>query len=631
MSSRMLRALRFQLSTLSLVVLSLILTGCGTGNPASPSVAGMQLQGSVHGGQQPVTGSSIQLYAAGTAGYGAGATSLLTAPVTTDSTGFFTITGDYACPSASSQLYIVASGGNPGLGTPTNNTALVMMAALGPCTLYGNTYTLNPAGFITINEVTTVAAAYALSGFMDPVTTQIGTSPTNAVGLANAFQTANNLVNITTGVALTLVPGSTSQVPQSQINGLANILSGCVNSSGSGTPCTTLFAAATPAGDATPTNTLQTMLSIAQHPYSPATALEALIPASPPFQPSYPQPVGLIEIYVQPSPGFVASAMALDPSGNAWFVYPGVGPGFLEFSPSGVPITPPAYQVNPTNPLTNISMAFDPAGNLWVTGVLNSSGYLYKLSPNSTSFSAFTNPNLTSPSSLAIDGNGNVWVTNSSTTNPALFKFANDGTLLSPTTGYTAASLTSAGGLAIDNFNNVWVAGTSIMNEFSNSGQLLQNYAWPGGPGPIAIDFLGNIWNGGPVKVSNTGTQLSVSPWCTIGFSTPPVCEQVTNAFALDGAGNAWGGVHYFYFFNNAGLQELNNSGAQLYGPGGNLNDEAPAQLAVDASGNLWAAPSIFPAPPYNLVQAIVEYVGASTPMSMQSIGTKNHTVGMRP
>ena len=117
-------------------------------------------------GQQPITGSTIQLYAAWTTGYGASATALLSSPVVTDAAGSFAITGDYTCPSSSSQLYIVATGGNPGLGPGTNNAAIALMAALGPCNLHGGEYTLDPNSFIWINEVTTVASVYALAAFM---------------------------------------------------------------------------------------------------------------------------------------------------------------------------------------------------------------------------------------------------------------------------------------------------------------------------------------------------------------------------------------------------------------------------------------------------------------------------------
>src|ERR1700679_2472118 len=123
---------RVRLCVLVLSSACLTLLGCGAGAPSSSSLSGGQLRGSVHGGQQPITGAAIQLYAAGTAGYGSSGKPLLTTSVTTDATGSFSITGDYTCPSSTSQLYIVATGGNPGLARGTNNAATALMAALGP-------------------------------------------------------------------------------------------------------------------------------------------------------------------------------------------------------------------------------------------------------------------------------------------------------------------------------------------------------------------------------------------------------------------------------------------------------------------------------------------------------------------
>jgi hypothetical protein len=59
-------------------------------------------RGNVHGGQQAVSGSTVQLYAVGTTGDGSPATPLLTQSVTTDASGDFNITNDYSCPSATS-------------------------------------------------------------------------------------------------------------------------------------------------------------------------------------------------------------------------------------------------------------------------------------------------------------------------------------------------------------------------------------------------------------------------------------------------------------------------------------------------------------------------------------------------
>jgi hypothetical protein len=181
----------------------------------------------VHGGQQGISGSTIQLYAAGATGYGSKATALLTKTVTSNGAGSFTITGDYSCPSASTQVYIVATGGNPGLALGTSNPALTMMAALGPC---GK---LSSSTYVFVDEVTTVASVYALAPFMSTGGgTKLGTTSTNAQGLANAFATVNNLVNIAQGTAPgpNLPTGATA--PTAELNTLADLISLCVNTSG---------------------------------------------------------------------------------------------------------------------------------------------------------------------------------------------------------------------------------------------------------------------------------------------------------------------------------------------------------------------------------------------------------------
>jgi hypothetical protein len=104
------------------------LAGCGMGVATPSSLAGAQahpfLTGSVHGGQQPVSGVAVYLYTVSTSTNGGAAASLLNAPgyVTTDLNGGFSITGDYTCP-AGAYVYLLAKGGNPGLpGVVSNNT-----------------------------------------------------------------------------------------------------------------------------------------------------------------------------------------------------------------------------------------------------------------------------------------------------------------------------------------------------------------------------------------------------------------------------------------------------------------------------------------------------------------------------
>jgi len=138
----------------------------------------MAIQGMVHGGQQGVSGSTIQLYTVGATGNGSAATPMLTQLVTTDANGSFGISHDYTCGqnsigssvTSSNQVYLVASGGNPGQAAGTNNTALVMVAALGSCSNLASTK------FISVNELTTVAAAWALRA-----------GPTSHARLTHAF------------------------------------------------------------------------------------------------------------------------------------------------------------------------------------------------------------------------------------------------------------------------------------------------------------------------------------------------------------------------------------------------------------------------------------------------------------
>ncbi len=266
----------------SLGVVTLTLAGCGAGPPAPRSIpaGNTQYSGSVHGGQQPVVGASIQLYTVGTTADGSSATPLLTSTVTSGPDGSFTITGLYSCTNAT-QVYIVATGGNPGLSTANPNIAL--MAALGPCS------SLTPSTFISINELTTVAAVAALAPFMSSATA-IGSSSYDNTYLANAFTLANEYVNTTTGTAPGANVPSGDTVPVDELNTLADILSACINSTGGvagdGSLCGQLFGFTTVSPSPAPTDTIQAMLNIANNPTLNTSALYSLTPPTPPFQPT---------------------------------------------------------------------------------------------------------------------------------------------------------------------------------------------------------------------------------------------------------------------------------------------------------------------------------------------------------
>jgi cardiolipin synthase len=285
----------------AIFALSAGLTGCQY-SQFSTSDRAAHPTGSVFGGQQPITGNLIQLYAVGTTADGSAAKPLISATVTTsDGTGqtnsnanagnasntfpagYFTINGDYTCPSASTEVYLVGTGGNPGLGAGTNNADISLMAALGPC---GN---LSSSTSIVMNELTTIATVAPLSGYMNSYST-VGAGSADAETLQALFSAVNLYANVSSGV----VPGPTLPAgfvaPTTAIQTLGDIVAACINSSGGAagtlTPCGQLFTLATISGHAAPTDTVGAILNILKQPTTNVSQIYGLLSGTPPFQPT---------------------------------------------------------------------------------------------------------------------------------------------------------------------------------------------------------------------------------------------------------------------------------------------------------------------------------------------------------
>lgn len=262
------------------------LTSVGCGNEqfrAASSSVSSKLSGTVHGGQQPISGATIQLYAAGSTGDQSASIPLLSQPVFTDSGGEFELSGLYTCPSASTDTYLTATGGNPGLQSGAINSNISLIVALGPC---GD---LTASSFFEINELSTIAAVYGLAPFMQSFKS-VGSGPVDAQLMASAFFTAGEMVNASDAA----IPGSGlplgQTVPAQKIRTLADILSTCINSpggvAGDGSPCGSLFALATPPSGLPPTDTVAALLNIANNPTRQVVPIYFLTPPVAPFQPT---------------------------------------------------------------------------------------------------------------------------------------------------------------------------------------------------------------------------------------------------------------------------------------------------------------------------------------------------------
>jgi hypothetical protein len=600
----------------------MLLSGCGAGlvTPASEHPAvGLTITGTVHGGQQPVTGATIMLYAVGTTGYGATATPLLTTSVVTDSNGNFSITGDYSCPTAgtafgpSTPVYLTARGGNPGLSAGTNNSAIFLMAGLGACNA------LTPTTQVNINEVSTVAMAWALSPFMSSGGV-IGTSSGNALGITNAFATLTNLVDLGSGTSPGATAPANAAIPAAKIYTLADILATCVNSDGT-TACSPLFTAATPPGGTTPSNTADAALNVVRNPANNIASLFGQQPPQAPFQPALTSAPADWTLAINLTGGGMVNpaAVSIDAAGYVWISnYADV---LTELTPLGAPVVPNGYTGNGFH--QSYGMTIDTSNNVWVAneqspGVNNNHGTITELTTaeNVLSGSAgFTDGGLFYPIALSADPNGNIWIVNYNDSSVILYQH--------PASGIGAVKVAATGkiafpnAIAVDAGHNAWVTGLNVSTiaRISADTSQVTTYSCCNSPDGVAVDQVGNVWAtnyfGDSIsELSNSGIVL-VNGKTGGGLVRP-------QGIAVDGAGTLWVANSRTLA---GGLSELSGSASTAPGtplsPNGGLGADVgavePYAVAIDPSGDVWMS---------NFGGGFVtEYVGLATPVKTPTVG----------
>jgi hypothetical protein len=612
----------------------------------------------VHGGQQAISGAKIYLLAANTTGIaGPGivasssnaSVSLLNPAKTgnsdsiggyvlTDSNGAFTITGDYTC-TQNTQVYVYVLGGNPGVGGGANS-ASGLMAALGNCPSALNFATATP--FILVNEVSTVAAAYAFAGFATDAL-HVSSSGTAAakLGIANAFVNAAILETLSTGVANASPPpgvgyfGGGGAVPQATVNTLGNILGACVNSTGPGsTACSTLLADA--GGTTTPTDTATAAINIAHNPAANVTALYGLSTSNPPFNSALtaqPNDFTLVIYYNAGTSGY--GPMVADASNNIWYsdtVADVINHEGYDMTPSNFINGSTGYAV----PYYPAAIALDVNGNLWTVNG-NDGGpvpSLNEITPAGAtgSGSPFSALGITNPTGLALDASSNSWITNSAS--PAAVIKATSAGVVSGT--FTTGGIVAPAAIAIDPSGNAWIADSiNSIIELSSTGTPMSGTSGYTGiglnsPKAIAIDHTGNVWvanNGGNnvIVISNTGGAVSGS----VGYKAASLSSPT--AITLDGSGNAWvKGLGVGQDAGNYTITELANSGAVLSGTNGFFST-TPGGIAIDESGDVWTSYASVSAL-FGTTWYVEELVGAATPVvTPLAVGVKNNTLGARP
>jgi len=640
-----------------------LLSGCGVASSDAAPTPLAAFSGKIHGGQSPIQGAVVDLYVTKATATGYGQSASFIGSVTSDINGAFNFSSDPItssnCP-AGQQVYITASGGYAAGSGLTNNSSSLMMAALGSCA------NVNASTYVIVNELTTVAAAYALSGFMTtatghPYATASVSAPaannaatgsaTAAAGLAHAFINANNIVNFSSGTALTQTPnisvaGTTvnGSVPAAELNTLGDIMQSCVNGATGNAACTSLFSMTPSISGVAPTNTLQAFINLARNPYPSATAMSSttgllsLVSATPAFLPdltAVPADWSIAVSYASTT-GSLTSApyyLALDANDTAYYST-STGTNIVGLSAYGV--ATPAYTAGTTSTAGRM-VAPDALGNIWVA---NSGTAVYEYS--AANGGTPTTYAVAGPSyGVAVDAANNVWVSSAVVSSTNVQELAKS---LSYAVNYTA--VTPGGfepyGLTIDVNQNVWIApyfnggtlaavlpnlsvGTANAPSYASSGTVgtpvsaTLNGSFPK-PIGIVMDASGNAWYGftGFSSVTTAGVEevvpssftapiTSITPGTLVTGAT--LGAKTTNMPAIDGAGSVYlsdtsgGGSLGLHVYSTTTASTATSSnvlsppsgylGCSLTGTDTTCSDYSvysPRQAAIDSTGSVWTA-----------------------------------------
>lgn len=434
---------------------------------------------------------------------------------------------------------------------------------------------------ITINELTTVAAAFSMAQFIR----DDGTIGGDAFGLQLASLMNDNLVDKRTGASSEVLlnpPNADETNSLRSTRSLANLLAACVNEVPDAV--SNLFTATTPpVGGGRPTNTFEAMFNIARYPYN-----------------------NVNEIYQQ-SGQWDAYSPPLDSAPpDAWTI---------------------AVKVNDTGSIDHLfggpaNIAFDKNGYAWV------SNNVVQGTPNSGRFAVVLKPNgkpadgmATLPSEgadslpksplfgggligggfgVTIDNQGNIWFANFGWGDPCYYP--NDGSLSvlkpsgeaqSPAAGYVGCTYRVQATVS-DAQNNIWNAsfgnGRVVVFLEGNPQNTLSGQVPDGGlPFGIAIAQDGSAW-----VTSSTGlwayTSSSVSRF-KINREENKLellyfrkFGQGLKGLSIDSKGNIWipsGGDGVVYVLDSEGAHIGKFAGGGINGPWA---------TAIDGNDNVWVA-----------------------------------------
>src|SRR5215469_574709 len=317
--------------------------------------------------------------------------------------------------------------------TVTNNSSPITTGTVTFSVLQGTTVIGSPTvGSVNGSGVATVL--YSL-----PAGTPAGTYTIQAVYNANSTYLGSSDSSHT--LTVSAVQPTISWTPAGTII-VGDAGAGVLNASVNCTGCGTITYTAKPTGG--PVNSITTTSGLAAGTY--------IIAAN--FTPG--------------SSNYTANSatQGLTISGQSVWVVNGGG-GTAELAGNGAAITSSAFAG------ANAAVAIDATGNAWTAG--SGATLLEATSQTGIVQSTPTGGGLSAPTAIAIDGSSQSWIANSGNNSISLFQ--NNGTALSPSTGFTDSSLSTPSGIAVDLGGSVWVS-----NQGNNSVTRILGAAAPAAP-----------------------------------------------------------------------------------------------------------------------------------------------------
>jgi len=515
----------------------------------------------------------------------------------------------------------------------------------------------NPIQFVYLNEVSTVAAAYALAPFTSVTSTtndavHIGTSSTNLIGLQNAANNASNLYNIQgsvqgaggdgdTHIAFAFTPNGNGQVPQKLLDTLGNILANCVDSANTynaataaggtaSTQCNTIFTNATSNGASTgtkPNDTATAAINIATHPSgapsnsSFITNLYGSLSGNAPYQPV---------LSTQPNDFVVGikytGSMFTNPGecsgdnlGNMWCADVGANT-LTKLSPLGVVL----YSFTVPSPFHTM---VDASNNVWAVSQNGAAVYEFTSAGVAVSGSPYTDGGaFSTPAGIANNGASITLVTNYGANNAIVITGSGTtATFMTATTTCTHYETTTA----FDSAGYGWTSGGNANQacRIASNGTLAATITGLSTPSSVDIDSSGRAWI--PNNGNNTLAQITpttTTPYYTLvtfsggGMSGP-------GGETIDGLGNVWVANGTAYSGGSIySVSEFTNAGAAITGTGGYQAGllTYPRFVGMDISGDVWFS---------NYSGASVEeLIGAAAPtVRPKALAVANGTLATRP